>query len=161
MPLEGSDFFIFSVSDQTLPLVISLEKFKPELTSSCLKTWFGSVEIYKQKVEYSSISDLCRTEIGHKTKKQEFQTHSLKNHKILSYFPSSIYQVRWAKCTRFFSHEGRWDEKRHHHLQIKQRRECIPFFWTGVEEKAEYAEMPKALSAKNPSSIFVPVTSWE
>lgn len=66
------------MSDQTLPLVISLEKFKPELTSSCLKTWFGSVEIYKQKVEYSSISDLCRTEIGHKTKKQEFQTQSLK-----------------------------------------------------------------------------------
>lgn len=110
------------------------------------------------KEEFSSISDLCWRGTGHKAQKQEFREHVFKKHKILSYFPCSIFQVRLAKCTRFISHEGRWDEKRHHHLQIKQRRECLPF-WTGAEEKAEHAEMPKALSAKNPSGIFVHVTS--
>lgn len=59
------------------------------------------MEIYKQKVEYSSISDLCWTGTGHKTQEQEFQEDVFKKHKILSCFPCSIYQVRWAKWGLF------------------------------------------------------------
>lgn len=127
------------------------------------------MDIHKQKVEYSGIYDYAEDRSCSQKKKKK-KVRSFKNTCLpqkaqkLTLHTSHPTFVKLDKLNaqEFFPMQADRMKKDATTCRESRGESYSPLhFWTGVEEEAEHAEMPKASKYKNPSSTFVHVTSWQ